>query len=90
MPKLEALNQLITLAEAWNYFDEFEPDWENRYQNKYYPVFGLRGGEIVLLESYGIACILDFHVLNFSFKTPERAEQLGRQFIELFRIVLTN
>ena len=89
-PKLKAFNQLLILAEAWNSFDEFEPDWENTEQDKWHPVFELILGEIVFLDSYAPPCILDLHTSSFSFKTPERAEQFGKQFIDLFRIVLTN
>ncbi len=90
MPKLEAFNQLMILAEAWNSFDEFEPDWENLNQDKYYPIFELLNGKFEFSNVSLNQCVLDTHVSNFSFKTPERAEQFGKQFIDLFRIVLTN
>ncbi len=88
--KLSALNQLIILAEAWNSFDEFEPDWEDLNQDKYYPIFELLNGKFEFSNVSLNQCVLDTHVSNFSFKTPERAEQFGEQFIDLFRIVLTN
>lgn len=91
--KLSALNKLLILAEAWNTFDGFKPDWGNRIQRKYYPAFELRKGKFefwdVSYVSY-VRWISDSHASNFSFKTKERAEQFGKQFIELFRIVLTN
>ena len=90
MTKLEALNQLIILAEEWNSFDEFEPDWENREQCKYHPEFRLRKGKIEFWGTSIVRLVLNPYILNFSFKTEERAEQFGKQFIDLFRIVLTN
>lgn len=90
MPKLEALNQLIILAEAWNSFDEFKPDWEDRNQYKHYPAFDFINGKLEF-SCVGVAqFITNTHISNFSFKTEKRAEQFGKQFIELFRIVLTN
>ena len=90
MSKIEAVNDLIRLAEAWNKFDEFKPDWEDLNQDKYYPIFELLNGKFEFSNVSLNQCVLDTHVSNFSFKTPERAEQFGKQFIDLFRIVLTN
>lgn len=90
IPKLEALNQLLTLAEAWNTFDEFKPDWENREQDKHCPFFEFKNGKFEFAHVGTIRRILDTHMSNFSFKTKKRAEQFGKQFIELFRIVLTS
>lgn len=88
--KLNALTQLMTIAEAWNKFDEFKPDWENREQEKYFPFFGFTDGKFEFSNVSYVKLISDTHTSNFSFKTPERAEQFGKQFIDLFRIVLTN
>ncbi|NMA65366.1 MAG: hypothetical protein GX957_03885 [Clostridiaceae bacterium] len=90
MPKLDALNQLIILAEAWNKFDEFKPDWEDSTQDKYYVLFSSDEGNISVWGTTKICSLLDTHTSHFAFKTPERAEQFGKQFIDLFRIVLTN
>lgn len=88
--KLSALNHLMILAEAWNSFDGFKPDWENREQDKHYPKFEFINGKFEFLHVGFAQFILDPHISNFSFKTEERAEQFGKQFIELFRIVLSN
>ena len=90
LPKIEALNKLLILAEAWNSFDEFTPDWENRTQTKYYPLFKFINGKFEFRHVGNAQFIADTHSSNFGFKTRERAEQFGRQFIDLFRIVLTN
>ena len=90
LPKLEAFNKLLILAEAWNSFDKFEPDWTNGNQYKYYPTFEFKNGKIEFVGVWGAGFTANTHSLNFSFKTEERAEQFGKQFIDLFRIVLTN
>ena len=90
MPKLGAFNQLITLAEAWNKFDEFKPDWEDLGQKRYYPLFKSDKNIIDFSHAPKARVSLDTHTSSFTFKSKERAEQFGRQFIELFRIVLTN
>src|SRR5678815_5372476 len=84
LPKLEALNQLTILAEAWNSFDEFEPDWTNRNQYKHYPFFKFINGKFEFKNTGSAQIFTDTHVSNFAFKTKERAEQFGRQFIDLF------
>ena len=88
--KLYALTQLMTIAKAWNSFDDFKPDWENREQYKYYPYFEFINGKFEFLNVGLGLFISDIHASIFSFKTQERAEQFGKQFIDLFRIVLTN
>ena len=90
IPKLEAFNKLIILAEAWNSFDEFEPDWENPGQEKHYPFFEFINGKFEFAHVGFGRFISETYTSNFIFKTKERAEQLGKHFIVLFRIVLTN
>ena len=88
--KLYALTQLVTIAKAWNSFDEFKPDWEDSNQDKYYPLFKIINGKLESSHAGFARCILDTHSSSFTFKSAERAEQFGKQFIDLFRIVLTN
>ena len=90
LPKIEAFNKLLILAEAWNSFDEFKPDWEDLGQKQYYPLFKFINGKFESGYVGSVQFISDTHSLNFSFKTRERAEQFGKQFIDLFRVVLTN
>lgn len=88
--KLYTLTQLMTIAKAWNEFDGFKPVWGNTNQRKYHPSFQFINGKLEF-SCVGVAqFITNTHVSNFSFKTEKRAEQFGKQFIELFRIVLTN
>ena len=90
MPKLEALSQLMILAEAWNNFDGFYPDWNDLEQKRYYPLFRLDKNIIGFSHAPKARVSLDTHTSNFTFKSAERAEQFGKQFIDLFRVVLTN
>ena len=88
--KLEALSQLMILAEAWNNFDGFYPDWNDLEQKRYYPLFRLDRDIINFSHTAKLRVSLDTHTSNFAFKSKERAEQFGKQFIDLFRIVLSN
>lgn len=88
--KLSALNHLMILAEAWNTFDGFKPDWENKEQYKWHPVFVFKNEKIEFRDAGTARSLLNPYISNFSFKTPGRAEQFGKQFIDLFRIALTN
>lgn len=90
MSKIEAINDLIRLAEAWNTFDEFKPDWTNPGQYKWHPMFVFNDGKFEFSLASFVRWMLDPHVSSFSFKTKERAEQFGKQFIDLFRMALTN
>ena len=89
-PKLDAFNQLIILAEAWNTFDEFKPDWEDLEQKRYYPLFKSDNSIIDFSHAPIARVSLDTHTSSFTFKSAERAEQFATTFIDLFRIVLTN
>ena len=88
--KLEALSQLMILAEAWNNFDGFYPDWEDLEQKRYYPLFKSDNSIIDFSHAPIARVSLDTHTSSFTFKSAERAEQFATTFIELFRIVLTN
>lgn len=85
-----ALTQLITIAKAWNEFDEFKPDWEDLNQEKYFPLFEFKSRKLEFAHVGSGRFLFDPYTSNFSFKTRERAEQFGKQFIDLFKVVLTN
>ena len=88
---LIALNELFTIAQAWNKEDEFEPDFSNSNQYKYFPWFVYDNG------AAGFVFALTYHTATYPcayfgsrlcFKTPERARQFGEQFIDLWNDVL--
>lgn len=88
---LIALNELFTIAQAWNKEDEFEPDFSNSNQYKYFPWFVYDNGAagFVFAYSHYTATYTDASVgSRLCFKTPERARQFGEQFIDLWNDVL--
>lgn len=87
---LIAYNRLCTIAQAWNKADGFEPDFSNTSQYKYFPWFEYsRGAAGFVLEDIG--CAASLVRANFGsrlcFMTRERAEQFGKQFIDLWNDV---
>ena len=87
---LIALDQLFTIAEAWNKADGFVPDFSDFSQDKFFPWFKYDkdAAEFVfahtdITRSYGTACIGS----RLCFKTSERAAQFGKQFAELYNKV---
>lgn len=87
---LIALNELFTIAQAWNKADEFEPDFSNRNQWKYFPWFTYKkdiAGFVFAGTDY--ASIYTNATIGpwLCFKTSKRAEQFGKQFVNLFNKV---
>lgn len=85
---LIAYNRLCTIAQAWNKADDFTPDFSNRNQTKWFPWF------VYSDDAAGFVYALTYHTAtnaNFGsrlcFMTRERAEQFGKQFIELWNDV---
>ena len=84
---LIALNKLFTIAEAWNKEDGFVPDFSNRNQWKYFPwfLYNNDAAGFVYANTHNAAT---YAGANFGsrlcFKTPERAEQFGKQFIDIY------
>lgn len=84
---LIALNQLFTIAEAWNKEDEFVPDFSGFEQKKWYPWF--KYDKDAARFVYGNT--LNAHTTAFAvvgcrlcFKSSARAAQFGKQFEELY------
>ena len=83
---LIALNELFTIAEAWNKADGFVPDFSDNEQQKYFPWFVydkdvLRfspGGDMP--SSYVSASL----GARLCFKTGDRAQQFSQRFAGLF------
>lgn len=88
---LIALNELFTIAQAWNKEDEFEPDFSNSNQYKYFPwfVYDNRSAGFVCAYTHTTAAFTyAYFGSRLCFKTPERARQFGEQFIDLWNDVL--
>ena len=87
---LLALNKLLTIADAWNKADGFEPDLTDWNQEKWFPWFVYDKDAARFVYTYTV------HAPTYAgktfgsriyFKTSERAEQFGKQFIDLFNKV---
>lgn len=84
---LDALNKLFTIAQAWNKADDFVPDFSDWNQYKWYPIFIYDNHIkkfIYYRSSYAVKFIDASSGARLYFKTPERAEQFGKQFIDLY------
>ena len=84
---MSALGQLIVFAEAWNKQDGFVPDYSNSDQYKYFPWF-VYIKEVAGFVSEGTTHTASNASVNMGsrlcFSTSERAEQFGKQFINLW------
>lgn len=87
---LIALNELFTIAQAWNKADDFVPDFSNSMQDKWFPWFVYDKG------TAGFVSALTSHTPSYSiasfgsrlcFKTRNRAIQFGKQFVGLYNQV---
>ena len=84
---LNALNKLFTIAEAWNKADNFIPDFSNRNQYKYFPwfMYNDNAAGFVYAHTYSAASCASAHIgSRLCFSTSDRAEQFGKQFIDLW------
>lgn len=87
---LIALNKLFTIAEAWNKKDKFVPDFSDGDQYKWYPsfIYDKRIARYVYYRSsYAVKYATSSSGARLCFKTPERAEQFGKQFEDLYNKV---
>lgn len=92
---LIALNELFTIAEAWNKEDGFVPDFSDREQDKWFPLFKYNKDATGLVFAYSgsaWSCMLtDEYVVivgsRLCFKTSERATQFGKLFVDLYNKV---
>ena len=86
---LVALNKLFTIAEAWNKEDGFVPDFSDCQQNKWFPWFKYDkdAAEFYAIANTAPSLAYSYFGSRLCFKTPERAEQFGKQFIDLWNEV---
>lgn len=87
---LIALNELFTIAQAWNKEDGFVPDFSDWEQDKWFPWF--KYDEDVA----GFVFAVTFHTPSYAgassgsrlcFKSSARAAQFGKQFADLYNKV---
>ena len=86
---LDVLNELLTIAQAWNKEDNFVPDFRKQFQLKWFPCFKYYDSPVYMMYSdvnYYTNNAPDVYIgQRFCFKTAKRAEQFGKKFIHLFR-----
>ena len=84
---LIALNKLFTIAEAWNKEDEFVPDFSDLNQDKWFSWFKYKK-DIARFVFAGTDYTPMYTNANINsrlcFKTSKRAEQFGKQFIDIY------
>lgn len=89
---IAALNQLFTIAEAWNKEDDFTPDFSDWEQDKWYPIFDYNSDAEAFIYNYasfvGSIPRSPFGA-RLCFKTCTRAEQFGKRFANLYNEVFT-
>lgn len=87
---LIALNKLFTIARAWNKEDGFVPDFSDLEQDRWFPWFkydkDAEGFVYVMPILAPTNANADFGS-RLCFKSSERAEQFGKQFVDLYNKV---
>lgn len=84
---LIALNELFTIAQAWNKEDGFTPDFSDRNQTKWFPwfVYSDDAAGFVYASTDNAAANANANIgSRLCFKTSARARQFGEQFIDLW------
>lgn len=87
---LIALNELFTIAEAWNKEDDFVPDFSNCHQDKWFPWFEYNKNVAGFVYATTGNTPTAGHTLigsRLCFKSSERAAQFGKQFVDLYNEV---
>ena len=84
---LIALNELFTVAQAWNEADEFEPDFSDLNQDKWFPWFKYKKdiARFVFAGTDYTAMYTNVGIgSRLCFESSVRAAQFGKQFGNLF------
>ena len=87
---LIALNELFTIAQAWNKADDFVPDFSDSMQDKWFPwfIYDKRAAGFVFADTYYTPTYAVAYVgSRLCFKTQNRAIQFGKQFMGLYNQV---
>lgn len=84
---LIALNELFTIAQAWNKEDGFVPDFSDWEQDKWFPWFMYdkdAAGFVCAHAGYAHTYADAYIGSRLCFKSPTRAAQFGEQFADLY------
>ena len=84
---LIALNELFTIAQAWNKEDGFVPDFSDWNQDKWFPWFKYdkdAAAFVAETTTYAPSNAYAYLGARLCFKSSARAEQFGKQFADLY------
>lgn len=84
---LIALNELFTIAQAWNKEDGFVPDFSDWYQDKWFPWFVYdkdAAGFVYAYTDNAPTHAYAYFGSRLCFKSSARATQFGKQFADLY------
>lgn len=87
---LIALNELFTIAQAWNKEDGFVPDFSDWHQDKWFPWFKYDMDAAGFVFAHSSYTATNAHALigsRLCFKSSARAAQFGKQFADLYNKV---
>lgn len=87
---LIALNELFTIAQAWNKEDGFVPDFSDCEQDKWFPWFVYDNDAAGFVYAYthtSPSVAAAFFGSRLCFKSSARAAQFGKQFADLYNKV---
>ena len=87
---LIALNELFTIAQAWNKEDGFVPDFSDWHQDKWFPWFkyDMDAAGFVYAHTYSTPSAANASFgSRLCFKSSARAAQFGKQFADLYNKV---
>lgn len=87
---LIALNELFTIAQAWNKEDGFVPDFSDWNQDKWFPWFDYDKDAVGFVCAYTDCTPANASAVigsRLCFKSSARAAQFGKQFADLFNKV---
>lgn len=91
MCKINAYTKLLIIATAWNKIDGFEADFGDKNQYKHFPWFEYSedaAGFVFANTHNAASSAFAYYGAGLCFKTRERAEQFGKQFIDLWNDLL--
>lgn len=87
---LIAMNELFTIAQAWNKEDGFVPDFSDWHQDKWFPWFKYDkdAAGFVFALTHSTPTYANANIgSRLCFKSSARAAQFGKQFIDLWNDV---
>ena len=82
LTRVKAFYELSVLCDEWNKQDGFIPDYDDKDQEKWYPIFSISGSGF----SYSLSTATAAYVLlgsRFCFKSKQRSNEFGKKFEDL-------